>query len=446
MIILGLGCNVGDRLANLREALTQLQVCSDLIVHQVSPVYESDALLPENASPSWDTPYLNLALSISTKLNPEQLVIKTKTIEEKMGRLQHLHWSPRVIDIDLLAWHDESYHTSKLDVPHRDLLERPFALWPLADLIPDWQYCEPNKTATGKTAKELEQKFGSRFAGKGPLHTKQIAQRVDTPMLMGILNLTPDSFSDGGKFVAIEKVLLRVKDLFNAGAEIIDIGAESTRPVGAVKITVAEEWRRLQPILDAWQTLWVNKTFRPKLSVDSCKPEIVEKLLSYKIDFLNDVSGLTQPKMLEVIKASEAKIIFMHNLGIPANPKNVLALDVDAVNVVFRWGQEQLEKIIKAGVSRERLIFDVGIGFGKTAQQSLDIIKNISRFHALGIPLLVGHSRKSFLNLFTELPFVERDIETAVFSNFLATQKVDYLRVHEVGINARCLKLSAVIR
>ncbi|CAL7963250.1 dihydropteroate synthase [Gammaproteobacteria bacterium] len=445
MIILGIGCNIGDRLASLRNTLTHLRAIDELTVHQVSPVYESNALLPDNAPQNWDSPYLNLALSISTKLSPEQLLTKIKTIEEKMGRLEHLHWSPRIIDIDILAWHEECYHTDKINIPHKGLLERPFAIWPLADVAPNWKYCESNKNETGKTAKELIKKFGSRFDGQAPLHTKQIAHRIDTPITMGILNITTDSFSDGGKFIDLDAALMQAENLFDAGADIIDIGAESTRPVGATTLTPEEEWQRLQPILDAWQSLWLHKSFRPKLSIDTHKPETAEKLLAYKIDFFNDVTGLTDPKMLEIIKTSNAKIIFMHNLGIPANPAVVLPPDTDIVRAVYQWGMQQLENSIKLGIDKERLIFDVGIGFGKNAEQSFALIKNISQFHQLDIPLLVGHSRKSFFNPFTNKPFAERDIETAGVSVFLATQKVEYLRVHNVDLNMRLLKTNAAL-
>jgi 2-amino-4-hydroxy-6-hydroxymethyldihydropteridine diphosphokinase / dihydropteroate synthase len=443
MVVLGIGCNIGDRLANLRAAIVHIKGIDGVTVHQVSPAYESDALLPKNAPQNWDNPYLNIAIAISTELNPEQLIAKTKAIEKKMGRLEQPRWSPRIIDIDFLAWHEEYYHSDNLNIPHPELLNRPFTLWPLVDIYPGWRYCEPNKNETGKTAEEISKKFGSRFGGKAPLNTGQIAHRIDTPIMMGILNITPDSFSDGGKFVDPKSALKQAEDLFNAGADIIDIGAESTRPTSTISITPEEEWQRLQPILDAWQSFWPNKSFRPKLSIDTHKPQTAKKLLSYEIDFFNDVTGLTNPKMLDIVKESKAKIIFMHNLGIPADPEKVLADDTDAVEAVYQWGEQQLEKLIKSGLDKSRLIFDVGIGFGKTADQSLVLIKNISQFHQLGVPLLIGHSRKSFLNRFTNEPFAQRDIETARISEFLASQKVDYLRVHDVDVNMRLLKTNA---
>jgi 2-amino-4-hydroxy-6-hydroxymethyldihydropteridine diphosphokinase / dihydropteroate synthase len=444
MIILGLGCNVGDRLANLRDVLARIRLIPELEVERISPVYESDALLLEGAPEVWNQPFLNLALGIATRLRPLQLLDRIKSIEAAMGRVVGAKWSPRIIDIDILAWNEEYCQIDKLTIPHPGLLERPFALWPLADIAPEWKYCEPDSSYTGKSARELVKKFGSRFDGKAPLHTVQIAHRIDTPLMMGVLNLTPDSFSDGGKFDSFALVSEQAKKLFNDGADIIDIGAESTRP-GSELISVAEEWRRLEPILDAWPSFWLNKDFKPKLSVDTQRSEIAEKLLSYNVDFFNDVSGLVDPKMQDIVKASNAKIIFMHNLGIPANPEVILSYDTDPVSQVHRWGRWQLDNLIRLGINKDRLIFDVGIGFGKDAEQSLSLIYSVKHFQDLGVDILVGHSRKSFLNKFTAKKFVERDLETAVFSGFLATQKVNYLRTHNVDYTMRLLKINASI-
>ena len=193
--------------------------------------------------------------------------------------------------------------------------------------------------------------------------------------------------------------------------------------------------------MDNWLSFWPAS--KPKLSVDTHKPEILKKLLAYRIDFFNDVTGCTKPEILELLQDSTAKIIYMHNLGIPPDPKNVVSADVIAQ--VYQWGEQRLEEITNFGIARERLIFDVGIGFGKTAEQSLTLIKNISRFRSLGVPLLVGHSRKSFLNLFTNQPFSARDPETAAVSEFLAPQ-VEYLRVHNVELTMRLLKIQAALR
>ncbi len=442
MVILGLGCNIGDRLANLRVAFSYLNSIAEIKIEQVSPVYESDALLLDDAPAIWNQPFLNLALRITTSFRPEQLLDQVKSIEIQMGRVKSATWSPRIIDIDILAWDEEFCKTDRLRIPHQGLLERPFALWPLADVAPEWKYCEPSHPLAGKRAAELVKKFGSRFDGNALLHTKQISHRVDAPLMMGILNLTPDSFSDGGKFNDLELAITHAKNLFNDGADIIDVGAESTRP-GSSLISPAEEWQRLKPFLDAWSLCWDRQNFKPKLSIDTRQPAVAEKLLAYDIDFFNDVGGLTDPKMQGVAKASKAKLIFMHNLGIPADPKVVLPDDTDVVSCVYQWGERQIENLLGLGINKNRLIFDVGIGFGKDAEQSFALIKNIKKLQGLGIEILVGHSRKSFLSKFTAKSFAERDLETAVFSGFLASQKVNYLRVHNVDYTMRLLKINA---
>jgi len=133
-------------------------------------------------------------------------------------------------------------------------------------------------------------------------------------------------------------------------------------------------------------------------------------------------------------------IVFMHHLGIPANPTKTLSPSINVVSTVYEAAEKQLLTLVNMGFSKERLIFDVGIGYGKTASQSVELIKHIDVFHSLGIRLLVGHSRKSFLTLLTNQPAAERDIETVAVSQYLTNKKIDYLRVHNVDANVRGIK------
>src|SRR5579863_5276703 len=153
MVILGLGSNQGDRLAYLRLALRYIREIPQLTVQQVSPVYVSDALLPENALQEWDQPYFNLALRCETSLKPYDLLAHTKAIEKKIGRVKTADCGPRNIDLDSLAWDDLIQYDGKLHIPHEHLHVRPFALWPLADVAPHWVYPLPN-VHQGKTAAE----------------------------------------------------------------------------------------------------------------------------------------------------------------------------------------------------------------------------------------------------------------------------------------------------
>jgi len=457
MLIIGLGSNVGDRLANLRQAVILLRQQAKILVHQVSPVYESDPLVLEDAAPE-DTslPYLNAALSCETTLEPLELLEVVKDIERKIGRPSvYQRWSPRLIDIDILAWGDRVIYSERLKVPHVDLCERPFALFPLADLAPFWRYCVTKKKHSGKTAAAIVSKWGSRFSGEAPLHTRQLNHRIDTPQVVGILNITPDSFSDGGSYNLPEQAVAQAQKLFIAGADVIDIGAESTRPNNGAAITPKEEWRRLQPILEAITMHWKDIPFRPKISVDTRNAVTAERAIEkFNVDWINDVSGCDNLAMRSVLAAAshqEVKIVFMHHLGIPPNSEMILSDDQDLVQQIYIWGMKRIEELLAAGIKIEQMIIDIGIGFGKSAIQSFELIQRIREFNKFcwpKIPLLIGHSRKLFLSQFTTKPFAERDIETVIISADLCRKDkhVDFIRVHNVELNMRAMKMAAALK
>jgi 2-amino-4-hydroxy-6-hydroxymethyldihydropteridine diphosphokinase/dihydropteroate synthase len=444
MVILGLGSNLGDRLANLRHALQALEKLTKTTVQQVSPVYLSDAMLPDNAPTSWDMPYLNLAVRCETSLDPLDLLPHLKAIEKSIGRKPaQRHWGPRLIDIDILAWDDLIIDSELLTLPHKNLTARPFALWPLADIAPLWKFPLAGREY-GKTAAELAEKWGSRFSGQALFHTRQIPQRIDAPQWVGILNITPDSFSDGGQFLDTEKALAQAYHLVAAGAEVLDIGAESTGPQ-AKSLSPEQEWQRLQPVLREIQAGFSRFLLPPKISVDTYHAYVAEKALEFGADWVNDVTGLQDPYMREIVAASNADCVVMHSLAVPEDRSRFLPRDQDPVAAVYAWAEEQLSLLASHEISRERIILDVGIGYGKTAEQSLLLLQHIAVFQQLGVRLLVGHSRKSFINQFTACSAQERDLETVVISLFLAVQKVDYLRVHNVDENARALRVKKAL-
>lgn len=440
MVILGLGSNLGDRLSHLRKAYLAIQTIPGLVVHQVSPIYISDALMPENAPNEWDMPYLNLALRCETMLEPLALLKELKTIEWTIGRKPEIrHWGPRIIDIDILAWEQTVIESDMLTVPHLSLQERPFALWPLADVAPTWQF-PLRGPSQGQTAAQMVESWGSRFSGDAPFHTRQIQQRIDTPQLVGIVNITPDSFSDGGQFFSPEKALQQIADLIKAGAEVIDIGAESTAPQ-AQPLNASDEWARLGPIIQSLRDIKKLSLIPPKISLDTRHSEIAMKALTMDVDWINDVSGLDDADMRNILAQSSADCVMMHHLAIPERRTHVLPRNQDPLKLVFDWAKSRIQLLETQGIPRERIIFDPGIGFGKMAEQSLLLIKHIQLFTTLGVRILVGHSRKTFLSLFTDMPFAERDIETTAMSIFLSNQPVDYLRVHNVDMCARAFKV-----
>lgn len=438
MIILGIGSNLGFQLDNLRTAVKLLGKVEKLSVKKVSPIYQSQALLPDNAPAQWNRTFLNLAIACECALTPLELLQRIKEIEVIMGRLSSETWSPRVIDIDILAWDSETHQYQALQIPHPELCNRPFALWPLLDLAPNWQH--PLQDIS-----HLNKLWGTRYEGNAPLETLQIPHRVDTPALVGILNLTPNSFSDDGLFNNPELALAHAQNLFAAGAEIIDIGAESTRP-GAVLITAEQEWAQLEPVLQLLLQQQKQLFFKPKISIDTRHPQTAAHAIRLGVDWINDVTGFENEQMCEVVVNTPVQCVFMHSLGVPPSQRHVLADQPSVAEQILLWAKERIAKLLSLGVKTEQLIFDPGIGFGKTPQQSLEIIKTVVKFHELNTPLLIGHSRKSFLTQFGVADFNERDVETSILSSYLASHAVDYLRVHNVAMNVRALRVVAELR
>lgn len=217
---------------------------------------------------------------------------------------------------------------------------------------------------------------------------------------------------------------------------MIDIGAESTRP-GATPISAEEEWQRLYPCLELLKPLIASG--RHIFSIDSRHSSTISLALGFGFTVVNDVSGFTDPLLQQrVISQSNVKVVLMHNLGVPASKSVVISETVDEIAVIEAWGRERITKLLALGLAKDRIIFDPGVGFGKTAQQSLNILKSIAQFKSLGVPLYVGHSRKSFLRSFTDT--ANPDLETYITSSFLSLQGVDYLRIHDVAGNARAIQ------
>jgi 2-amino-4-hydroxy-6-hydroxymethyldihydropteridine diphosphokinase/dihydropteroate synthase len=441
MVILGIGSNLGDKLTNLRRALKQLNKTSKLSILKVAPIYESDALIPENAPKDWNKSFLNTAIKCQTTLTPEQLLDEIKRVEKTIGRpATYKRWSPRLIDIDILAWDQLVIDTDNLKIPQANLTARPFALWPLADLEPNWIYCTPKDSQCGKTVQEIVNNWGSRFDGNAPFHTKQIQHRIDCAEIVGIINVTPDSFSDGGLYNKAESALQQAQSLFAAGASILDIGAESTRP-GSKQITATEEWERLAPILQELSSCWSNDSFKPKISIDTRHELVANKSIELGADWINDVTGFSKSEMRDAVRDKNVKLVFMHSLSIPPSQNKVLPSDKDPVDYLLSWAKKRIDELINDGIKPDQLIFDPGIGFGKTATQSFAILQRAAEFKQLNIPCLIGHSRKSFLNLFTAALFAERDLETTICAEYLDNIGIDYIRVHNVKMVMDALRI-----
>ncbi len=248
------------------------------------------------------------------------------------------------------------------------------------------------------------------------------------PELVGIVNVTPDSFSDGGQALDVASAHRRIEQLAADGASVIDIGAESTRP-GATPLTWREEWERLGPVLNS-----LTKPKNVAISIDTRHAETAKRALDLGVDWINDVSGFAADVMIEVVKPYDCKLVMMHSITVPPDKENVLPDWMDVPLFLVNWAMSRRAILETSGIAPARVIFDPGLGFGKTADQNWEILRGILRIKSLDIAVLIGHSRKSFLG-----DPATRDAETLRVSKFLLDTGVEYLRVHDVAAHKRLL-------
>ncbi len=244
------------------------------------------------------------------------------------------------------------------------------------------------------------------------------------PRVMGIVNLTPDSFSDGGLFHAPERAIAHARQLLEEGADILDLGAESTRP-GAPAVGEPEEWRRLQPVLR--EVL----TWQVPVSVDTFRPDTMRRALELGVDIINDIWALRQPGAEAACLSSGAGVCLMHMHGEPATMQ-LSPMAGDAVPLVSDFLTQRRDHLVARGMSPERIVLDPGIGFGKTVAQNFSLLANQRELSALG-PLLAGWSRKSALGAVTGLDVSQRLVPSVTAAVLAADRGARILRVHDVA-------------
>jgi dihydropteroate synthase len=272
----------------------------------------------------------------------------------------------------------------------------------------------------------------------GPAHGSDLLARLlakGRPLVMGVLNVTPDSFSDGGRFLDPQAAIAQARRLVAEGADIIDVGAESTRPYGgAVRVSPEEERARLAPVLSAVVALGVP------LSIDTLKADIAAWALDLGAAIVNDVWGLQrEPGMARLVAERGVPVIIMHNRE-TADPA------IDIVSDVTTVFQSSLVIADRAGIARERIVLDPGIGFGKTAEQSLKCIARLDAWRGFGLPLLVGASRKRFIHSITPSDPMER-LGGSLAAHLLAVENgASIVRVHDVAPMVQALAIAAAIR
>lgn len=257
--------------------------------------------------------------------------------------------------------------------------------------------------------------------------------------VMGILNVTPDSFSDGGQYDSVETALAQARRMMAEGANILDVGGESTRP-GAAPVSAEEELKRVIPVIQA-----IRAESSISLSIDSMKPEVMHAACLAGATIINDVNALQAPGAIEVARAFQhTQVILMHSHGFP-NTRGKDSADETILEEVVDFLSCRVSACLKAGIAAERIILDPGIGFGKTTQQNLLLLKRLNQLTALGFPLLLGLSRKSLIGECLGLPVTQRLGASVGLAAYAYLKGVRYFRVHDVAETARALAMISAV-
>lgn len=261
----------------------------------------------------------------------------------------------------------------------------------------------------------------------------------DDPVLMGILNVTPDSFSDGGQYFDADKAIAHGKDLFAQGAAILDIGGESTRP-GAAPVSVDEEIRRVVPVIEGLRETGAI------LSIDTRHAAVMKAALAAGATFINDVSALTHdPESMNLAAESGAYVCLMHMKGTPESMQNDPSYD-NVLDEVYRYLENRIEVCEKAGVKRDRLYIDPGIGFGKTLEHNLTLLARLGTFSPLGVPVLLGASRKRFIQGVDPAAGPSDRLGGSLAACIAGYQSgVRHFRVHDVAATKQALAVTRAI-
>ena len=262
---------------------------------------------------------------------------------------------------------------------------------------------------------------------------------LSRPSVMGILNVTPDSFSDGGRFVGREQALAQARQMVAEGAAIIDVGGESTRP-GAEAVSTEQELARVVPLIET-----LAAELPVPVSVDTSKPEVMRAAVAAGAGLINDVYALRQPGALEAAAEAQVPVCLMHMQGEPRTMQQAPQYD-DVVRDVASFLAERVDACVQAGIPRARLLLDPGFGFGKNLAQNLSLLRHLPQLRAMGLPLLVGMSRKSMIGAILDAPVTERLHGSVAAATLSAWLGVAVIRVHDVAATVQALKVVAAVQ
>lgn len=436
-VFLGLGSNVGDRHANLMDAIAGLRrYIRDLkisSIHQTKPEGHLDQ----------DT-FLNAVVQGTTAMSPHELLAANQNLEKEIGRIKRFRNGPREIDIDILFYDDlimEPVNSSnshvqaqaKLQIPHPRITERIFVLEPLVELAP--YYIHPVKN---RMTHEL-------------LTDLRLPSKVRTK-IVGILNLSPESFA--GEFCTdIDATVARAVSMVKEGADIIDIGAQSTRP-GSVRLSLDEELRRLQGAISTIKKVLPDMP----ISIDATRPECVRLALDEGVDMVNDISGgrmneieSNTEHIVDMVtkhpRGRDIQYILTHSQGSFDELHKKYSYE-NIIKDLKEYFIQVIKELTEKGLSRDQIILDPGIGFSKSGEQNMEILRRLHKLHEIGLPLYIGISRKKFIgtlikdiNPEAERDPKERDIGTTILHAHCFRSGVAYIRTHNISQAKQCLEI-----
>ncbi|OBZ87108.1 Folic acid synthesis protein fol1 [Choanephora cucurbitarum] len=434
------GSNVGDRVNNINQALQLLESECESIVLDTSFLYETPPMY-YTEQPT----FLNGVCKIATHLDPHALLKKLKEAENTLGRLPSFRNGPRPIDLDILFYNDLVLEDGDLlTIPHKSIQEREFVLWPLNDIARDMEHPRLFKT-NGQLLSQLlkvtaESKEGPLKIDKvAPIQKQTLWRWNDKTYVMGILNTTPDSFSDGGKHSNVEQAVAAAWKMKEEGADIIDIGGMSTRPGADDTFPEEEEIRRVVPVIEQLRA----SGFDLPISVDTFRASVAKAAIEAGADLINDISGGSRdPNMLKVMAECKVPVCLMHMRGdaqTMMSKENTTYENDDVVDDVTHVLHVLVERAIAAGVHRWNIIIDPGVGFAKTAEQDFELLRHLGEMSEgqdsllRGFPSLVGISRKKFIGGVTGVKEAEkRAFGTAGAVAACVAGNANILRVHDV--------------
>ncbi|MBP9780169.1 dihydropteroate synthase [Candidatus Gracilibacteria bacterium] len=395
-IYLGFGSNLGNRIEHIEGAILTLQKDGIIFNYKKSSYYRTE---PIDADGGF---YLNCVIESSTDLSSKELLASILRTEEKHGRKRYRYHNSRTIDIDILLYNTIIIQDQNLKIPHPQIQNRSFVREPLLEINP-----EIIIPGIGKLIETLDPNQSIQKISKKQLPWK--GKRA----IMGILNITPDSFYDGGKFSAIEQAIPQLHKLLQEGADIIDVGGQSTKP-GHTTISPEEEIQRLEPVISEIRRLYPEIL----LSIDTFYPEVIGRLRKYNIDIINDVSdtGKLNMDMIQIAKEIGATYIVTSH-----------ASNIESILESF----SQKEKIM-LDFGFKDYIFDPGFGFGKTVEENFTLLSELGLLQKLNVPILVGISRKSMIYKSLRITADEALNGTTVIHTLALQNGAHLLRAHDV--------------